>query len=145
MTATTHEHHHACGGVFGPSAAGLALGVATLPLHYLLGHSQSVQLAALLVGVIGAIYVGFAIQGGSLRQTVVEIAVATMFLGAALGALWISPWCAPAAVALHGVWDWIHHLMPGSRDLVAPRPWYPPMCAAYDWIYGLGLTLIWVS
>ena len=63
---------------------GAVLGLASLPIHLLISHEQSVQLAGVVIAVIGAIYVGFALQLGSIRQISVEIGAACLFLGAAL-------------------------------------------------------------
>ncbi|MFZ2871185.1 DUF6010 family protein [Zavarzinia sp.] len=140
--AATHKHHH---GVFAPSMVGIGLSLATLPLHLLIAHEQSVELAAVMVAMIGAIYVGFAIQAGSVRQIAVESVVATLFMVAALAGLWLSPWVIPAAYVLHGLWDWLHHDRDHSADLVAPRGWYPPFCAAYDWVFAFGLAALWLA
>jgi hypothetical protein len=139
--AAAHKHTH---GVLAPSMIGIGLSLATLPLHLLIDHRYSVELAAVMVAVIGAIYVGFAIQAGSVRQIAVESIVATLFMAAGLAGLWLSPWAVPAAYVLHGVWDWLHHGLGHDGALVAPRGWYPPFCAAYDWVFALGLAAIWL-
>lgn len=146
MTAHSHDHdhYHHRAGVLTPSLIGIGLSIGTLPLHLFLPHEASVDLAAMTVAVIGAIYLGFAIQAGTPRQVVVEALVSTLFLGAALAGLWWSAWVVPAAYAAHGVWDWLHHGRSDSADLVAVRAWYPPFCAAYDWVFAGGLALIWL-
>jgi chromate transport protein ChrA len=92
--------------------AGLSLG--SLPVHLVLPHEWSVQLAAVLLAVIGAVYVGFALQKGSPRQIQTEILVATAFLALALGGMWWRPWLIPLAYVLHGAWDWAHHHRGGT-------------------------------
>ncbi|MDF0489940.1 hypothetical protein PX554_17530 [Sphingomonas sp. H39-1-10] len=67
---------------------GIVLSLATLPLHLVLDARQSVDLSAIVVAVIGAIYVGFALQRGSVVQTVAEALVATGFVTVALAGLW---------------------------------------------------------
>jgi hypothetical protein len=42
-----------------PAGIGAQLAVATIPLHLLLTKTQSEQFAAVLLAVIGAIYIGF--------------------------------------------------------------------------------------
>lgn len=140
--AAAHKHHH---GVLAPSMIGIGLSLATLPLHLLIDHDHSVELAAVMVAVIGAIYVGFAIQAGSVRQIAVESAVATLFMAAGLAGLWLSPWVVPVAYVMHGLWDWLHHGRDHDGALVAPRGWYPPFCAAYDWVFAIGLAAIWLA
>ncbi|PWR18814.1 DUF6010 family protein [Zavarzinia compransoris] len=144
MTATAIDKHHHHQGVLAPALVGIGLSVLTVPAHLFLPRDASIDLAAVTVAVIGAIYLGFAIQAGSVRQIAVEAVVAVLFLGAALAGLWWSPWVVPAAYAGHGVWDWLHHGRGHSRDLVAVKSWYPPFCAAYDWIFALGLAAIWL-
>lgn len=141
--AAAEKHRH--GVVVGASLAGFLFSAATLPVHFFIDHGPSVELAAVTVAVVGAIYVGFAVQAGTVRQIVVETLVATLFMAAGLASLWVSPWFAPAAFAAHGFWDWLHHGRAHSADLIAPAAWYPPMCAAYDWVFAAGLAAIWLA
>lgn len=125
-----------------PALIGVALALASLPVHLVLDHPRSVQLAALLVAAIGAIYAGFALQRGTPRQIATELVVATGFFGAAVAGLWANAWIIPAACAAHGLWDMLHH-----RDHAALSPvpgWYPPFCALYDWVFAAGLAAIWI-
>lgn len=127
-----------------PASIGGLLSLASLPVHLMLPHALSVQMAGTLVAVIGAIYVGFALQKGSLRQIAIEIVAATGFLGAALGGMWLNAWLIPAAYVLHGAWDFAHHRNHRNHRMVETPAWYPPFCAVYDWIYAAGLVAIWV-
>ncbi|MDO8422507.1 MAG: hypothetical protein Q7S99_10140 [Parvibaculum sp.] len=120
---------------------GAVLGLASLPIHLLISHEQSVQLAGVVIAVIGAIYVGFALQLGSIRQISVEIGAACLFLGAALIGIWGNPWVIPVAYAAHGMWDFAHH--EHSKFTKIPH-WYPPFCAVVDWVIATGLTAIWM-
>lgn len=121
---------------------GAVLSLASLPLHLLISHAQSVQLASIIIAVIGAIYVGFALQLGSLRQILIEIGVASLFFGAALIGIWANPWVIPVAYVAHGLWDFVHH---DHSKLTKVPHWYPPFCAVYDWVFAAGLTAIWMS
>ncbi len=121
---------------------GAVLGLAFLPIHLLIPHEQSVQLACITIAVIAAIYAGFALQLGSIRQIAVEIGVGCLFLGAALIGLWVTPWVVPAAYAAHGLWDFAHH---EHSQLVETPIWYPPFCAVADVVIAVGLTAVWVS
>jgi hypothetical protein len=56
-----------------PAGIGAQLAVATIPLHLLLTKTQSEQFAAVLLAVIGAIYIGFSLQQGSRRQIATEL------------------------------------------------------------------------
>ena len=125
-----------------PAAVGLIGAVITLPLHLILPHALSVQLAAVIVAVIGAIYVGFALQAGSLLDQITESLAASVFLAAALIELWVNPWTIPVGYVLHGFWDFAHHRR--GHGLGPTPTWYPPFCAIYDWVFALGLTAIWL-
>lgn len=123
-------------------AIGALLSLGSLPLHLILPHAQSVQFASVLIAVIGAIYIGFALQTGSIRQIVIEACVASGFFAAALIGLWLNQWAVPIAYFLHGVWDLAHHK---RTKLVAVPIWYPPFCAAYDWLFAGGIAAIWFA
>jgi hypothetical protein len=121
-------------------ALGGALALATLPLHALLPHRLSVELAALMLAAIGAIYIGFALRDGRTHAMTREIIVATLFLATAAIGLTVNPWAIPAGYLAHGVWDAAHHR---HVDTAMPR-WYIPFCALYDWVFAVGLALIWL-
>lgn len=125
-------------------AVGAVSSVATLPLHLVLPHEVSVAMAAVVLAVIGAIYIGFALMEPSLRVVVVEGSVGTTFIGfALLGLLWWS-FAIPIAYALHGAWDLLHHRNRNFRELARPPRWYPPFCVTFDWIFALGISLVWL-
>ncbi len=122
-----------------PARIGVILALASLPLHIWLPLVASQQLAAVLLGVVAGIYVGFAVVDGRLAIFGIETAVATAFLAAAVAGLWVSPWVVPAAYAAHGVWDMAHHR---HVNTAMPR-WYIPFCAVFDWTFAAGLAAIW--
>ncbi len=125
-----------------PIAIGITLSLASLPLHLWLSHQQSVQLAGLVVAAVFAIYVGFALQSGTRPQMAVEIGFACAGLALAVVGLWVWEWAIPLGYAAHGVWDWAHHY---EHDRLATIPrWYPPFCAAVDWVIAAGLAAIWL-
>lgn len=130
-----------------PAAIGASLAIATVPLHLFMSKLHSEQFAALLLACMGAIYAGFALQKGDLSQIAAEVAGAAVCFVGALAALWASAWVVPFAYLAHGIWDYAHH--EGSN--LAPRPWkfvvipawYPPWCAAYDWVAAAALAVSW--
>jgi hypothetical protein len=66
--------------------------------------------------------------------------VALGFFAAAMVGLWLTPWIVPAALLAHGFWDYAHH----QKSRLAPIPsWYPPLCAALDWVAAVALVVIW--
>ena len=71
----------------------------------------------------------------------VETLVAVVLIAmSVLGAL-VSPWFVIAAVAAHGVWDFLKHLGVG----VPFFSWYTLGCAAIDVIYASLLTLYFLG
>ncbi|MGH6801224.1 MAG: hypothetical protein ACRECZ_07415 [Methylocella sp.] len=75
-----------------PAAAiGALLAAATIPLNLLLSKTQSEQFAAVILAVMGAIYIGFSLQKGDRAQIATELAVAAGFFGAAVVAHWVTP------------------------------------------------------
>jgi len=123
-----------------PALSGAVLAVATTPLLLLLSKTHSEQFAAMLLAVIGAIYIGFGLQTGTRTQIITEWSVAFGFFAAALASLWLTPWIIPAALVAHGFWDYAHH----QNSRLAPIPsWYPPFCAVADLVLAAVLALIW--
>lgn len=114
--------------------------VASLPVHLLVGHVTSVTIAGLTVGIIGAIYVGFALADGRGKIVRLEIGVATLFALAGFGAIMWWPWIAVIALAAHGLWDYAHD---HGIETKMPR-WYIPFCAVFDWVFASGLSAIWI-
>lgn len=85
-----------------------------------------------MLAVVAAIYIGFALAERSGVNLVIELAFATailviVFIGLAESRYWIA-----AGLVAHGVWDLLHHPrhpVIGTREL--PR-WYPPACLVFD-------------
>ena len=92
----------------------------------------------MLLTLIAAVYVGFALQGAS--GVGLELAAAAGFVVLALSGLWLSPWFIVVGLALHGVWDLLHH---GNVKVVKTRipQGYVPFCVSYNWLLALFLGL----
>ena len=111
-----------------PIGVGLSLATATILLTLTLSDTQALEVHAVLLTLIASIYVGFALQGGRRYEVGLELTVAAAFIVFALIGLWLSPWFIVLGLALHGVWDFLHH------DLIhtpVPRG-YIPLCMVYD-------------
>jgi hypothetical protein len=145
IAASMSDNHHPSDSHLHGRAAlvGMLLSLATLPVHLVLDARHSIEFSGVVVAAIGAIYVGFALQKGTVRQIAVEAIVATFFFAIALAGLWWNPWVIPAGYVAHGLWDAYHHVR--SRDLVPIPTWYPAFCAAFDWLYAAGLSVIWLT
>ena len=88
---------------------------------------------ALGLGVIAAIYIGFAVADGRVRIIVVESLVTTAFVVVAAVGITGSAWLLAFGLAVHGVkdaWQQRSQFVSGTR-------WWPPFCAAIDWVVAL--------
>ena len=88
---------------------------------------------ALGLGVIAAIYIGFAVADGRVRIIVVESLVTTAFVVVAAVGITGSAWLLAFGLAAHGVkdaWQQRSQFVSGTR-------WWPPFCAAIDWVVAL--------
>lgn len=122
-----------------PLHAGLIFGVFPLPLHLFLPLHMSHQLAALSVVVIAGIYVGFAFKDGRASVLRIELLGAAGFMAAAWLGLNGMPMAIVVALALHGLWDLLHH-SPIKTEI---PDWYIGFCITTDWLMAAGLAVIW--
>ena len=92
---------------------------------------------ALGLALIAGVYIGFAVADGRVRIIVVESTVALAFVViAALGILG-SGWLLALGFALHGckdAWQQRSRFVSGTR-------WWPPFCAAVDWVVALAIAV----
>src|SRR4051795_3698381 len=85
---------------------------------------------ALGLALIASIYIGFAVADGRARVIALESGVATVFVVVAAAAVTGSPWLLVVGLAGHGLKDlWQHR-----TQFVANTRWWPPFCAAVDWV-----------
>lgn len=85
------------------------------------------------LALIAAVYIGFAVADGRVRIIVVECAVAMAFAVVATVGITGSAWLLVFGFAAHGVKDALqqrHQYVSGTR-------WWPPFCAAVDWVVAL--------
>jgi hypothetical protein len=79
--------------------------------------------------VIASYYALFAVMGGSAHGLAVESIVIVAFLGAAIAGFRMSLWLVVAALAAHGLFDFIHGHLIVNPGVPA---WWPPFCLSYD-------------
>ena len=79
--------------------------------------------------VIASYYALFAIMGGSLQVLAFELIPIVAFLVASVVGYKRSLWLVVAALAAHGVFDFVH-----GQLIVNPGVplWWPPFCGTYD-------------
>jgi hypothetical protein len=120
-----------------PALWGLAFGAiqAAAPLALWWLDQSTVQ--ALLLVLIAAVYVGFAVADGRPRVIAVESSVAGAFTVLAAAAVTGSVWLLVLGYAGHGLkdfWQERSHYVAGTR-------WWPPFCAAVDWLVAAVLVI----
>jgi hypothetical protein len=143
MTAAGTVHNAAAGlhgrlrGVSVPVLAGVVAGLAQAasPLGFWWLPAATVYASGLIL--IAAIYIGFAVADGRPKVIVVEVAVALAFVVIATLGITGPPWLIVAGLAAHGVKDYWQH----RSQFVANTRWWPPFCAATDWVAAAVLVL----
>jgi len=98
---------------------------------------QIIELFAIVLVIIGSVYLGFAFKDKDCQHQIIEISAASVFvLMAALG-LWWNPWLIVIGLMAHGFWDLVHH---NTHRLTKVPSWYIPLCLIYDILAGGYLT-----
>jgi len=85
---------------------------------------------ALGLAVIASVYIGFAVADGRVRIIVVECGVAMAFVVVAAAGITGPAWLLAFGLAAHGVKDALQQ----RRQFVSGTRWWPPFCAAVDWV-----------
>jgi hypothetical protein len=88
--------------------------------------------------VIASYYVLFAAMSGSVQTVVLESALMTVFVVAAVAGFKGSAWIIVGALAAHGVQDAVHGHLITNAGVPA---WWPAWCLAYD--VGAAGALAW--
>lgn len=112
---------------------GVLMTVPALALAYALSRQRALDVLAIQLGAIAAVYAGASLAAGGLAVNVAEITVVFVFLGITLIGLWISPPVLAGGYFAHGLWDVLHHW--GLIPTLLPD-WYAPFCLGYDWVVG---------
>lgn len=112
---------------------GVLMTVPSLALAHALSRPRALDVLAIQLGAIAAVYAGASLAEGGLAVNVAEITVVFVFLGITLIGLWISPPVLAAGYFAHGAWDVLHHW--GLIPTLLPD-WYAPFCLGYDWVVG---------
>jgi hypothetical protein len=92
---------------------------------------------ALLLCLIAAVYIGFAVADGRPTVIAVECLVAGAFVVLAAAGVTGTVWLLVAGYAGHGFKDFWQH----RRQYVANTRWWPPFCAAVDWLLAAVLVV----
>jgi hypothetical protein len=109
---------------------GLVIGVIQAGSPLAVRWLDAATVYALELVLIAAVYIGFAVADGRPRVIAVETAVAGLFAVLATTAVTATAWLLVLGYAGHGLKDaWQQH-----RQYVANTRWWPPFCAAVDWL-----------
>jgi hypothetical protein len=79
--------------------------------------------------VIASYYALFAIMGGSVQVLAFESIAIVTFLVASIAGFRRSLWLVVAALAAHGMFDFVHGQLIANPGVPL---WWPPFCLAYD-------------
>ena len=115
--------------------AGAILAGITLIVPILLDDSDALAFLAVLLGLIGGVYLGFALMDGRQREFWVELVGVALFVALPMIALATAePLVLAAGYVGHALWDAIHH----PRGVHTRIPgWYVPACLGFDVLVGL--------
>jgi hypothetical protein len=119
--------------------AGAILGAFTLVPTILLSDRAAFAFLAVLLGMIGSVYLGFALTDGRAKIFQIEYVGLVLFLVLPVVALVQNlPVVLAAGYLGHAAWDIIHH----PRAVTTTMPsWYVPVCIGYDVVVGAFVLL----
>lgn len=117
--------------MFSPAIGwGAVVGVVTAAAPLGLWWLTPSMVYALVLAIVAAVYIGFAVADGRARVLALEGTVAVLFVALAIAALTGSPWLVVVGFAGHGLKDlWQHR-----TRFVRNARWWPPFCATVDFV-----------
>jgi hypothetical protein len=128
-----HDHEHTTMAV----VWGLVAGVLNAAVPFATWWIDPATVHALIVSLIAAVYVGFAVADGRPRVITVECTITAIFVLVAATAVSATAWLIVSAYAAHGLkdlWQLRHQFVAGTR-------WWPPFCVAVDWMVAAIVTV----
>jgi hypothetical protein len=129
----TRSHTHTPSGkesILVPVLWGLVIGVLQAGSPLAVRWLDAATVYALELALIAAVYIGFAVADGRPQVIAVECAVAGLFVVLAATTVTATAWLLVLGYAGHGLKDaWQQR-----RQYVANTRWWPPFCAAVDWL-----------
>jgi len=120
---------------------GVALALAIGVLTTIAGMHRDRALYPTVTIVVGSYYALFAAMGASTEVLMVESVVGMVFLALAITGFRTSLWIAAAALAGHGLFDFVHGELITNPGMPV---WWPPFCAAYD-LTAAGFLAWWIT
>ena len=126
----TDAHTHSARPAFKPIIWGLVVGAIQAASPVAVRALEPATLHALYIAFIAAVYIGFAVADGRTKIIAVESTVAAAFVVLAAVGVKGSAWLLVAGYAAHGIKDFWQH----RTQFVAGTRWWPPFCAAVDFL-----------
>jgi hypothetical protein len=120
-----------------PVLWGLAFGALQAASPLAVRWLDQATIQALLLALIAAVYIGFAVADGRPTVIAVESTVAGAFVLLTTAAVTGSAWLLVLGYAGHGLKDFWQE----RRHYVAGTRWWPPFCAAVDWLVAAILAI----
>ena len=117
---------------------GVALGLGVGGLATLAGMDRERAFYPTALIVIAAYYVLFAVMGASGRVVAMEIAIGVGFSFMAVFGFKRNMWLVAAAIAGHGVFDFVHPALFANPGVPV---WWPGFCGTVDIILGAWLAV----
>ena len=106
---------------------------------HIVGYDRDRSFYAVVLTVVGSLYVLFTLTGAGGDGLVPEIGFFAVFAALAAVGFRTSPWIIAFGLALHGVFDLI-------RATLLPAPgapgWWPAFCGSYDIVAAFGLAAL---
>jgi|SRR5437868_8412107 len=112
---------------------GVIVALAVAGLATLIGLDRDRAFYPTVLIVVASYYALFAVMGASTATLEIESAVGAGFLALALLGFKRSMWLVAAAIAGHGVFDFVHHSLIHNPGVPV---WWPGFCATVDIILG---------
>jgi hypothetical protein len=118
---------------------GIALGLVFVVLVHTIPPQPARQLIALFLAFTACTYAGALLaQRVPAHFGILELAVASAVFALAVVGLRASTASLAAGYALHGAWDLLHHPRAVPTRVAS---WFPPVCAAFDFVVALALLI----
>jgi hypothetical protein len=120
---------------------GVVLALAVCAFAALVGFDRDRVFYPTMVTVVAHYYILFAAMGSSTSAVIWESVIAAVFLVLAVAGFKKNLWLIVAALAGHGVFDFLHHLFIQNPGVPV---WWPAFCLAFDVLAGafLGVLLV---
>lgn len=129
--------HDSADGITPALVWGLVVGALNAALPFAAWWLDQTVVHALIITLVAAVYVGFAVADGRKHVIAVECSIAAAFAIVAATAVSATPWLLVAAYAAHGLKD----LWQLRRRFVTGTRWWPPFCVTVDWFVALIVTI----